>query len=249
MPGRILSLLYGIGAYAMGVGSLVYAVGFLANVGVPKGINDGAAVPPGTAVATNLLLLLLLPAQHTVMARPRFKAKWTQLIPPSIERSTFVLISGLLLWLLFWQWRPLPNVVWQSELPVVQVTVATIYLAGWAVVFSSSFLIDHFDLFGLRQVTLPLLGGEYTPPQFSARWYYRWVRHPLMAGFLVTFWAASTMTQGRLLFAVVITLYICVGVRLEERDLIAEHGESYAAYQRKTSMLLPWRQGHDGPQP
>lgn len=239
MIDRVLVFVYGLLAYVVGVPSLVYGVGFLANAVVPKGIDAGEAVSAEQAVVVNVILLMLLPLQHSVMARPSFKAIWTRLIPHAIERSTFVLISGLLFWLLFWQWRPMPESVWNVETPVLRTLLVVIYLAGWGLLFSSSFLIDHFDLFGLRQVFFYFRGREYAPPVFVERLVYKWIRHPLMVGFIVAFWAAPTMSQGRLLFAAVTTIYILIGIQLEERDLLAHHGEDYAAYQRRTGMLLP----------
>ncbi len=236
---RVLFFVYGLLAYVIGVSSLVYAVGFLANAVVPKGIDAGPVGPVGQAVGLNTLLLLLLPLQHSVMARPGFKAAWTRIVPREIERSTFVLISGLLLWLLYWQWRPLPDMVWQVETFAWRILIQVIYLAGWGLLFASSFLIDHGDLFGLRQVFFCLRGRAYEPPRFVERLVYKWIRHPLMAGFIVAFWAAPAMSQGRLLFAVVSTGYIFIGIRLEERELLAQHGEDYAAYRRRTRMLFP----------
>lgn len=236
---RVLFFGYGLLAYVIGVPSLFYGVGFLANSVVPKGIDAGEVGSADLAVLVNITLLLLLPLQHSLMARPGFKAMWTRLVPQVIERSMFVLISGLLLWLLYWQWRPMPQSVWNLETPAWRTLLVVIYLAGWGLLFSSSFLIDHFDLFGLRQVFFALRGQAYAPPVFVERLVYKWIRHPLMAGFIVAFWAAPTMSQGRLLFAVVTTVYIFVGIRLEERDLLAHHGEDYAAYRRRTAMLLP----------
>jgi len=239
MISRVLCFIYGIVAYLIGVFSLVYGIGFLANAVVPKGIDTGEADPSGQALWINLLLLLMIPIQHTVMARPAFKIWWTRFIPRSIERSTFVLITGLLLWGLYWFWKPMPEVVWNVETPALRMGITAIYLAGWALLFSGSFLIDHFDLFGLRQVFFQLKGWEYTPPVYVERLFYKWIRHPLMAGFIVAFWAAPTMSQGRLLFVAITTVYIFVGIRLEERDLIAHHGEAYEDYRRRTPMLVP----------
>jgi methanethiol S-methyltransferase len=201
----LASFSYGVMAYAVDVGSLVYCVGFLANAVVPKGIDSGTVCPTDAAILVNTVLLLLLPVQHSIMARPAFKKWWTRFIPVAIERSTFVLVTGLLVWLLFWQWRPLPVLVWNVELPAIRWIVTAIYLSAWGVAFGSSFLIDHFDLFGLRQVYFSLIGHDHRRPVFVERLFYKWVRHPLMAGFLVAFWAAPTMSQGRLLFAVILT--------------------------------------------
>ena len=237
---RSLFFVYGLVAYAVGISSLVYAVGFLASAVVPKGIDTGEMGSVGQSVLFNIMLLLLLPLQHTLMARPSFKARWTRLVPQAIERSTFVLLSGLLLWLLYWQWRPMPVAVWNVGLPALRSLLIAIYLAGWGLVFFSSFLIDHFDLFGLRQVFFSLQRRDYKTPVYTERLVYKWIRHPLMACFIVAFWVAPAMSQGRLLFAAVTTVYIFLGIALEERDLIADHGEDYAAYRRRTPMLVPW---------
>jgi protein-S-isoprenylcysteine O-methyltransferase Ste14 len=202
----------------------------------------------------NLLLLGLFAVQHSVMARPWFKQRWTNIVHPAAERSTYVLIASLLLMLLFWQWRALPQVVWDVPWPLGRGLLWTLFALGWIVVFGSSFIIDHFDLFGLRQAWLYGTGREYSPPPFQVRSLYRWVRHPLMLGFLIAFWAAPTMTAGRLLFAAVTTAYILFAIQLEERDLLAAHGERYAQYRRRTSMIIPlaapWRgQPADGGPP
>jgi protein-S-isoprenylcysteine O-methyltransferase Ste14 len=236
---RVLCFVYGLLAYLIGVPTLVYAVGFLIDQVVPKGINDGEVVPVSQALMMNVVLLLLLPIQHSIMARPSFKAKWTRIVPEAIERSTFVLVTGLLLWLLYWQWRPMPELVWDIKTSSLRSLLMALYFAGWVLLFGSSFLIDHFDLFGLRQVYFCLQGKEYTPPVFVERLVYKWIRHPLMLGFITAFWAAPTMTQGRLLFASVTTAYIMVGIQMEERDLIANHGDDYKDYRQRTGMLLP----------
>ena len=242
---QVLLFVYGLVAYVIGVSSLVYGVGFLANAVVPKGIDTGEVGSLGQSVLVNMILLLLLPLQHSLMARPGFKTIWTRVVSQAIERSTFVLISGLLLWLLYWQWRPIPESVWYVQSSILRELVVAICLAGWGLLFSSSFLIDHFDLFGLRQVVFFLVGREYTSPVFVERLVYRWIRHPMMTGFIIAFWAAPTMSQGRLLFSIVTTLYVFAGITLEERDLLAHHGEDYAEYRRRTAMLLPlkWPRG------
>jgi protein-S-isoprenylcysteine O-methyltransferase Ste14 len=236
---RVVCFVYGLLAYVVGVPTLVYAVGFLIDQVVPKGINDGEVVPVSQAFMVNVVLLLLLPVQHSIMARPSFKEKWTRIVPKAIERSTFVLVTGLLLWLLYWQWRPMPDVVWDIETSSLRSLLMMLYFAGWVLLFGSSFLIDHFDLFGLRQVYFCLQGKEYTAPVFVERLVYKWIRHPLMLGFITAFWAAPTMTQGRLLFAIVTTAYIMIGIRMEERDLIANHGDDYKSYKQRTGMLFP----------
>lgn len=239
MIARVLFFVYGVVAYLIGVAALVYCIGFLANLIVPKGVDTGEPGTTGQAVLVNVFLLLLLPVQHSIMARPAFKAWWTQFVPRAIERSTFVLFTGLLLFLLYWQWRPMPAVVWDVGTPALRMPLIAVYLAGWALLFGSSFLIDHFDLFGLRQIYFSLRGWDYTPPRYVERFVYKLIRHPLMAGFIVAFFAAPTMSQGRLLFAVVTTVYIFLGITLEERDLLADHGEAYADYRKRTPMLVP----------
>jgi protein-S-isoprenylcysteine O-methyltransferase Ste14 len=237
---RTLALAYGFASYLAFLVAFLYAVGFVGNALVPKSIDSGPPGPLPLAVLVDTLLLLLFAVPHSVMARPAFKRWWTRFIPPPVERSTYVLVSSLALGLLFWQWRPIPAVVWHITNPAGRVLVLAVFWAGWAVVFVSSFLIDHFDLFGLRQVYLYASGRPYTPVDFKVLGLYRHVRHPIMLGFLVAFWAAPTMTAGHLLFAVATTAYILIALRLEERDLIDFHGERYEAYRGQVGMLLPF---------
>ena len=187
-----------------------------------------------------MLLLLLFAVQHNVMARPWFKDWWTQFVPRPIERSTYVAAASLILLLLYWQWRPMPEVVWHVDNAVGRGVLWVLYFAGWAIVFYSSFVIDHFELFGLKQVWLHFMGREPATAPFSERSIYRWVRHPLMLGFIVAFWSAPTMSQGRLLFAVVTTAWILIAIQIEERDLAAFLGEPYRGYRERTPMLVPW---------
>jgi protein-S-isoprenylcysteine O-methyltransferase Ste14 len=238
--GRIVTFLYGLAAYGVFFGTFVYAIGFVENVVVPKSVDSGLDVPGGQAIVVNILLLGLFGLQHSVMARPRFKRWWTRFVPPAVERSTFVLLASLLLALMMWQWRPMPSIVWHIAPAVVRAVLIGLSFAGWALVLYGTFVIDHFDLFGLRQVFLHLRGIEYTHPPFVERSVYKFIRHPLMLGFIIAFWAAPTMTQGRLLFAAVATGYILVGIRLEERDLLAILGEDYRLYRMRTPMLLPF---------
>jgi protein-S-isoprenylcysteine O-methyltransferase Ste14 len=240
MISRLPALLYGLAAYVAFLVAILYAIGFLSNSVVPKSVDSGSPAQLGEAMIVNVLLLLVFAVQHTIMARPAFKAWWARLIPPPIERSTFVLVASLLLLLLFWQWRPLPETVWSVEPTALRTFLWCICGLGWATVFYSSFLIDHFDLFGMRQVTLYFFGKENPSSQFVARSLYRWIRHPLMAGFILAFWATPDMSQGHIIFALVSTAYIFFGTVIEEHDLVQLLGEDYRRYRQQTPMLIPW---------
>jgi protein-S-isoprenylcysteine O-methyltransferase Ste14 len=235
---KFLTAAYGVACYLVFLGTFLYALGFVGNLIVPKSIDSGPAVPLTEAVAVNVLLLGLFAVQHSVMARPAFKRWWTRAVPPHVERSTYVLASSLALILLFWQWRPMPDVVWEAG-PPWSAVLRALFGVGWAVVLVSTFLIDHFDLFGLRQVVLFARGWPYTPPPFRVRGLFRVVRHPIMLGFLIAFWATPMMTWGHLLFAGVTTAYIVAGVGLEERDMRRTFGDTYDQYRRRVGMLLP----------
>jgi protein-S-isoprenylcysteine O-methyltransferase Ste14 len=208
---------------------------------VPKAIDTGAKSPVFEALAVNLALMSLFAIQHSVMARKGFKQWLTLFIPKSVERSTYVLFASLTLLLLFWQWRPMPAVVWHIEEPEMAATVAILSFIGWVIVFTSTFLINHFELFGLHQVTNNLTGRQMPTPTFRTPLFYNFVRHPIYLGFIIAFWAAPTMSVGHLLFAAVTTAYIFVGIVLEERDLIDMFGDEYRRYRERVSMLLPWR--------
>jgi protein-S-isoprenylcysteine O-methyltransferase Ste14 len=238
---KIIAFLYGIVAYAAFFVTILYAIGFIMGVGVPKDINTGTVTSTAKALVVNLILMSVFAIQHSVMARKSFKQWWTQYVPKPVERSTYVLLSSLTLMLLFWQWRPMPAIVWRIEDPDTAVTIVTISFVGWVVVFTSTFLINHFELFGLHQVTANLAGREIPPPRFRTPLFYNFVRHPLYLGFIIAFWATPEMTVGHLLFAIVTTGYIFVGIFLEERDLTELFGENYRQYKRKVSMLIPWR--------
>lgn len=241
--GRMLAFAYGLAAYCMFLATILYSVGFVGGFGVPKTIDTGQAAPIGEALAINLLLLLALFAvQHSMMARKPFKRWWTQIIPASIERSTYVLMASLVLILLFWQWRPISAVVWQVSEPTLAMALLGLSLFGWLVVLVSTFLISHFELFGLRQVLLNLTGRGLAEPQFRTPMLYKIVRHPLYLGFIIAFWATPVMTAGHLLFAAGTAAYILVAIALEERDLIELFGDEYKRYRLRVPMLVPlWR--------
>jgi protein-S-isoprenylcysteine O-methyltransferase Ste14 len=237
---RSLALAYSVASYVVFLASFVYAVGFVGDLVVPKSIDSGAPGPLPVAFLIDTLLLALFAIPHSVMARPWFKRWWTRFVPPPVERSTYVLTSSLLLGLLFWQWRPIPGVLWEVTNPLGRWLLRAVFWLGWAVVLLSTFLINHFDLFGLRQVYLHASGREYTPIPFQTPGLYRYVRHPIMLGFLLAFWATPTMTVGRLLFAAATTAYILLALRWEERDLVSFYGERYEAYRTRAGMLLPY---------
>jgi protein-S-isoprenylcysteine O-methyltransferase Ste14 len=226
-------------AYVAFLGAFASTVGFVANVGVPKGIDGGISSPVAVAVLVDAGLLTLFAVQHSVMARPWFKRWWTRFVPASIERSTFVLAASLVLAMLLWQWRPLPANVWSVEGTWARATLWGLYGFGWLMVVGSTFLIDHFDLFGLRQVVARVRGRPHQRPGFRQPLLYRLVRHPIMVGFVIAFWAAPDMSAGRLLFAALATSYIVVAVRFEERDLLAHHGEAYEGYATQVSRFVP----------
>lgn len=236
----MFAFVYGAVCYVVFLVSFVYAIGFVESILVPKAINDGTPVAVPQAILINVLLLGLFAVQHTIMARPGFKKWWTQFVPKPVERSTFVLAASLLLLLIFWQWRPLPAVVWHVDHPVGWFVLKGLSFAGWALVLYASFLIDHFDLFGLRQVFLHMRKRAYSHPVFASPPLYRLVRNPLMLGFVIAFWSTPYMTVGHLLFAAVTTGYILVGIQFEERDLARVLGEDYLRYRERTPMLLPF---------
>ena len=238
---RFIAFLYGLASYVVFFVTFLYAIGFVSGLVVPKTIDTGTVVPIAEALIVNLLLMSLFAIQHSVMARKQFKQWWTQFVPKSVERSTYVLFASLALLLLFWQWRPVPTVVWRIDNPLIAMAVIGLSLAGWLIVLTSTFLINHFELFGLHQVTNNLAGHPMPVPGFHTPLYYKFVRHPIYLGFIIAFWAAATMTVGHLLFAAVTAAYIFVGILLEERDLVDLFGNDYLRYKDRVSMMVPWR--------
>jgi protein-S-isoprenylcysteine O-methyltransferase Ste14 len=231
---------YGVISYAIFFATFLYAVAFIGNFGVPKTLDGVPRDPLFVALAVNLGLLALFAVQHSVMARPWFKERWTRIVPPAAERSTYVLFSSLALILLFWQWRPLGGVIWSVENPVGRNVLLALFAFGWTLVLVATFLINHFDLFGLRQVWLHLRGKPYTALRFGTPGPYRLVRHPLYVGWFFAFWATPTMTATHLLFAVMTTAYILVAIQFEERDLVHSLGRDYAEYRQRVPMLIPF---------
>lgn len=236
---RIAAFTYGVVCYAIFFATFLYAIGFLGNFLVPKSIDSGPRIAFLPALLIDIGLLAVFALQHSVMARPAFKRVWTKIVPKPIERSTYTLLSSLALILLFAGWQPLGGTIWEVENGVAQAVLYGLFATGWLVVLASTFLINHFDLFGLRQVWLYLRGKEYTPLEFQTPGFYKHVRHPLYVGWFLAFWATPVMTAAHLVFAITTTAYILVAIQLEERDLIGFHGRDYVEYRRRVPMLIP----------
>lgn len=240
---KIAAFTYGVVSYLIFFATFLYMIGFVGNLVVPKSIDSGIEGSMGAAFAINLALLLVFGLQHSVMARPAFKSWWTKIVPQPIERSTYTLFSSLALLLMYWQWRPMTGQIWQLQGGAAMVAQGLMFM-GFGIVLISTFLIDHFDLFGLRQVFLNLVGKDYSGKPFMAPLFYQFVRHPLYLGFLIAFWATPSMTHGHSLFAMVNTLYIFIAIPMEEKDLGDALGEPYVRYKQQTPMILPTgRQG------
>ena len=236
---RTFALCYGALAYLIFLCSFLYAVGFVSRLMVPKTIDTGVQTSVLNAVVINLILLSLFAVQHSGMARQGFKRAFARIASPVIERSSYVLSASLLLLLLFWQWRPIPAIVWDIQTPILADLAVAGGFVGWLIVLYSTFLISHFELFGLTQVISNFAGRVVAPVKFKTPGLYRLIRHPIYLGFIIAFWSTPTMTVGHLLFAAVTTAYIFVGIYLEERDLVTLFGEEYRRYRARVAMLLP----------
>lgn len=237
---RILFLFYGAVCYVAFLGTILYTIGFAGNIIVPKTIDSKPGTSLVNAILVDASLLLLFALQHSIMARPGFKKWWTRIIPEQLERSTYVLLASLCLMLMMWQWQPIGGIVWSTHNEVIKNILLTTYIVGWSVVIVSTFLINHFDLFGLRQVWLYFRGRAYTPLPFRLLLFYRIIRHPLHLGFLIAFWSTPVMTAAHLLFAVLTTGYILTAIQFEEKDLVQLFGERYRNYKRWVPMIIPF---------
>ncbi len=238
---KSMAFLYGIFAYIVFLFAFLYAIGFVGNFIVPKSIDSGTETTFMEAFLVNALLLGIFAIQHSIMARPAFKKWWTSIINPAIERSTFVLLSSLALLLIYWQWQPMTSIVWKAENQTAAMILNGVCFFGWLVVFLSTFMINHFDLFGLKQVFDNLRNKQFQYPKFRTNFFYKIVRHPIMLGFIIAFWATPVMTLGHIIFSIATTIYIYIAVKyLEEKDLKKFHGKAYEEYQKKVPMLIPF---------
>jgi protein-S-isoprenylcysteine O-methyltransferase Ste14 len=234
-----IAAVYGLVCYVVFLGSFLYAIGFVGSFAVPKTIDSGPGGAWPEALLIDLVLLGLFAVQHSVMARPGFKAVWTRIVPPAVERSTYVLFASLLLALICWKWQPIPALVWDVASPLFSGILLALFALGWLILLLSTFMINHFDLFGLRQVYLRMRGLDYTPVKYTERAFYKHVRHPLYLGFVIAFWATPRMSVGHLVFSIATTGYILIGIFLEERDLMKHHSAEYGAYRARVPMLFP----------
>jgi protein-S-isoprenylcysteine O-methyltransferase Ste14 len=237
---KFMFLVYGVISYIIFFGTFCYAVGFVSALVVPKHIDSEPQSPLGYALLINAALLSLFALQHSIMARPGFKRWWTKFVPEPIERSTYVLLASLCLLLLFWKWEPMGGIIWQVESETTQIILQSLCLLGFGIVLVSTFLINHFDLFGLRQVWLYFVGKNYEPLPFRTPLFYKYVRHPLYLGFMIAFWATPVMTAAHLFFAIMTTGYMLTAIQFEENDLTKHFGEKYAEYKRSAPMLIPF---------
>jgi len=240
---RLFGFIYGVIAYAGFMGWMVYMIGFLGHFAVPKSVDSGSVGPVATAILVNFLMILIFAVQHTIMARPAFKQWWTQFIPKPLERSTFVFIADIIMWVMIWQWRPIEGVVWHVQNTMAANILIGLSLLGWVAVVLSSFMINHFELLGLEQVWHYLRRTEPKKITFKLRGFYKHVRHPLMLGFLLFFWATPHMTVSHLFFAAMFTIYVLIGIRYEERDLMKHHPEEYGKYKKEVPGLIPFTKG------
>jgi protein-S-isoprenylcysteine O-methyltransferase Ste14 len=238
---KSIILLYGIVAYFVFLIAFLYAIGFVGNMMVPKSIDSGTETTLFTSLFINVILLSVFALQHSIMARPAFKKWFTTIISPAMERSTYILLSSLALLLIYWQWQPITTIVWETENSVLSSIITGIFFLGWGIVLLSTFMINHFELFGLAQIFDNLKNRQTPSPKFQTNYLYKIVRHPIMLGFIIAFWATPTMTVGHLLFTTVTTIYILIAVKyLEEKDLRKIIGEEYETYQKEVPMIVPF---------